>query len=1184
VKLKSIEITGFKSFPEKTEIQLSSGITVIVGPNGCGKSNLVDSIRWVLGEQSVKLMRGNRMEELIFSGTARRKPLNFADVTVLFDEAHHYLPLEYQTVSVSRRIYRSGEGEYFLNKKPCRLKDITELFIDTGIGVETYSLIGQGRVEQMITARPEEHRALFEEAAEIHRYKQRKKEARARLEEMHRNLLRVDDLLAEYEGQQEHLAERAARARQVKTLLAELKSVEKRLLVRQWAQHQEAYEKINKDVLRMNHTALEKDRLMQQLTAKLEIFQGERHTAVKDLEKAREHFQKHKEEIDTLQNQVFLLREKIKHAGELRAYKEESLEEVQGRMAGLGDTLRENEGQLLAVQEEQEALSKRVDFLTARLEKAREAEHLELLEAARTSLSEHNQEIALCKQRIEDDRQRARENRQKRTAVAHGIEEKEQRLRSLQGQKTAGLAARKRLQEERATLEQHGQHLDSSVEKVQATVGKKRQLVHDLHREMENKKARYKYLKESDEDFSYFQHGVKAVMQWAQGATTVEGIYGPFIQLIQVLPQYDKAIETALGTSGQFIVVADENRARQAIEYLKSKQAGRATFLPLSRLRPAKKELPSRPLEGVIERASQLVDAPAPYQKAVDYLLGGTLVARDLELAVKAARQAAAGWKIVTLEGEMITPGGAISGGSSSRQAGSFLARKRERETLAREIKRLEEREAAEMEQLRQHEERMQDLEEKRNAARQQQAALDSARAQQDHELARLADDLQKVQEELAVLQEERQELDRAWETLERARNTREEALQSAEEAVRELQDRLQELGRQAQREESQHKKIQEERIELRVRFSACQEKESALQHNLLKQREEQEHLQELANSLQQESERLQTELNQSQEKERTLLQQIAVEKEQGALLDQEVDRLETARRTMELEAADTEARLEKEKRSLERLQKRTQQGELEGVRYREASRYLGEQLLEKYQLDTRALSWEEDKDEGSEEALIQEKQRLEEELAAKGEVDLRVIDEFERLQQRTRFLQEQRKDLVEGEKGVRSVLSELDRHMEKRFLEALRAIEMHFQDSFQHLFGGGQALLRLTDPDHVLESGIEIVAQPPGKKLQTLSLLSGGEKALTAIALLFALLKYKPVPFCVLDEIDSSLDENNLARFLDFLRAHTEKTQFVVITHKRRTMEEANVLYGVTMEEQGVSKVISLHVSQKAG
>ncbi len=1184
MKLKSIEITGFKSFPEKTEIPLSSGITVVVGPNGCGKSNLVDAIRWVLGEQSVKLMRGNRMEELIFSGTARRKPLNLADVTVLFDEAHNFLPLEYQTVSVSRRIYRSGEGEYFLNKKPCRLKDITGLFIDTGIGVETYSLIGQGRVEQMITARPEEHRALFEEAAKIHRYKQRKKEARARLEEMHRNLLRGEDLLAEYEGQRDHLAEEAARARQVKTLLAALKSVEKQLLLRQWARQQRAYEKTNKDVQRMNYTAQEKERHVQQLAAKLEAMQGKKQAVIKALDGARNQFQKQKEKFDALQGQVFLLREKKKHAGELLAYKEESLEEVQGRMVGLRDTVQENEGQLLLVQKEQETLSERVAFLTARLEKAQDAGHLDLLEQARGSLSTHTRDMALIKQKIEDDRQRDEENRQKRTAVVRGIEEKERGLQDLQENKAAGLAAKKRLQEEKAALEENRQYLDSTRDEIQAAVGKKRQRVNDLHRELENKKARFKYIKEGEEDFSYFQHGVKAVMQWAQGTSPIEGIYGPFVQLIQVLPQYEKAIETALGASGQFIVVADEDKARQAIDYLKSRQAGRATFLPLNRLRVAKKELPSRTLEGVIERASRLVESPAAYQKAVDYLLGGTLVARDLELAVEAARRAPAGWRIVTLEGEMIAPGGAMSGGSSSRQSGSFLARRREREALAREIDRLEEREAAEMKQLRQHEERMQDLEEKSNAARQQQAALDSARAQQDHELVRLEGDLQKGREELGALQAEREELERAREALERERAAREEALQSAEEAVGELQDRIQELSQQAQREESQSKKIQEERIELRVRFSACQEKESALQHNLLKQREEQEHLQELANSLQRESERLQTELNQNQEEERTLLQQIAVEKEQGALLDQEVDRLEAARRTMELEAEDTEAQLEKEKRSLERLQKRAQQGELEGVRFREASRYLGEQLLEKYQLDTRSFSCADTEEESREEDLLQEKQRLEEELAAKGEVDLHVIEEFERLQQRTRFLQEQRKDLVEGEKGVRSVLSELDRHMEKRFLEALRAIEMHFQESFQHLFGGGQALLRLTDPDHVLESGIEIVAQPPGKKLQTLSLLSGGEKALTAIALLFALLQFKPVPFCVLDEIDSSLDENNLARFLDYLKTHTAQTQFVVITHKRRTMEEADVLYGVTMEEQGVSKVISLQISQKAG
>ncbi len=1181
--LKRIDIMGFKSFPEKTEIKLSPGITVIIGPNGCGKSNLVDSIRWVLGEQSVKLMRGNKMEELIFSGTATRKPLNFADVSVVFEEVDKFLPVEYQEISVSRRMYRSGEGEYHLNKKPCRLKDINELFLDTGIGMETYSLIGQGRVEQLINARPEEHRELFEEAAKIHKYKQRKKEARGKLDEMHRNLIRVDDLLAEYQGQTEHLSEEADRAREYKQLQDQCKFLDKQILLKQWAENKAAYDKMEAEVNRINHTLQEKSAAIHQLTEKMKQSELQELDALNQLEEAKRHYQEQKETLDSLQNQVYLARQQIKYNMEKITYKEESYQEVQGRINGLNETIQNNQQDLNTVQEEQKQLGEQASKLTERLNNMQRGQSLAQVESLRESLAGENQKMAVLQQKLQDYEQRLEEIQQQKQETEKLIHAQEQVAKELAEKKGQSLEQLQKLEQDKFELQTRQEQLESQWNKNNAVLSKKRELLRNLGREIEKKKGRFRFLKESEEGFSFFSDGVKAVMQWASSNSLQEGIYGPFIQLIQVSPQYEKAIEVALGASTQFIVVADEGYARRAIEHLKMKQAGKATFLPLDMLKVSRREIPSRSMEGLVDRASQLVQTASQYKKAVDYLLGGTLIAKNLECAVNMAK-GLSGWRVVTLDGEMITPGGAISGGVSSRQSAGFLASKRERQNLEQELNKLDQREKNELKQVQELEGSIKEVESSLNIVKQEIADLAGKENNIHYNLEHLEADLKRETEAVDAARKDKENLEQRWDHLVKEKAAREEELAACDSSIDSFKEQIKELNQKVKREDEEYKKTEEERVEVRVRFSAFQEKESSLQDMLQKQKQEKERLAELSNSLKQEKRGLEEELEKNQTREQSLLHQLEQEKEKSATLETKVEGLEQSAKKQKLEKEEAQSLLEKEKRSLERFQKRSQSLEIEIVRYREAIRYLTEQLLEKYRVDPRKDLSQKQEAEISRAELEKEKQKLENEMDAMGEVDLSVIEEYEKLQQRIHFLTEQRKDLVEGEKGVKSVLNELDQYMEKQFMEALQAIERNFKEIFKKLFGGGQAMLKLTDPDNVLESGIEIVAQPPGKKLQTISLLSGGEKALTAIGLLFAILQYKPVPFCVLDEIDSSLDENNLNSFLQFLKDYSNETQFVVITHRRRTMEEADVLYGVTMEEQGISKIVSINLSQKAG
>lgn len=1178
-----LEINGFKSFPERVRLHFSTGITAAIGPNGCGKSNLVDAIRWVLGEQSVKLLRGSKMEELIFNGTASRKAVNYAEVSLAFADADKYLPLDYSEVIVTRRLYRSGEGEYFLNKNPCRLKDISELFWDTGVGKETYSMIGQGRVDQLINSRPEERRELFEEAAEVSKYKQRKKEASSRIEDMKVNLFRVEDLLEELKGQQEYLALSAEKAREYKALSHSLKEVEKKSLLHRWQDKGLRLEKIEEEQKRimaniqgkkqkLDFVHKELDRLSQLEREINEELEGRRRVAVAS-----------KERLEEKKNNLELLEEKEKFAADKVVMQDNSMKEISHRIAVTKETFKRNEQELKEIEKQQEELGHKATELKNILSSMRDESAIIAQEEMQSRIAEGKEKKAALEQQLLDNRERLRETQNRSEEFEAGLKNKRTKLGELDEIINKYRTDLEDLERKRLEVQDELNNIAQRLQGLHSHIASKKESHKAVERELDKKRNRLRSLQEYEEELSFYGGGVRAVMNAGRKEDFLQGVLGPVAHLIEVSSELERAIEVALGNSVQFIVTETDEVARKAINYLKDKKAGRVTFLPLNLLKQNKRErIPQD--EGIIGSAAQLVNTSPKFEKVIEYLLGRVLIARSLNDALTITRKHKSFWRIVTLEGEMITPGGAITGGAGTKERGGFLQRRREISELVTEVSEIENSFQAGEDELQELIRKAETMQKRKENLEQKDKTLNEEIIKKSSEKDKTEFTRQNISAEIETLEGEKNFLAGRVQVLEKDRQAVNNEYSALEQYISELNNDYNKLSSVVQSKEDDYHSKEEELVDLRIRFSALQEKESTLQSFLSEQTQEKERLEKILADLSQEKERLQKDLNAVKNEKERISKEAEEEKESLKTAEKVLLPLEEKIRSKKTEKETLLTSLEKEKKALEKYERRIPSLDLERVKLEEGRRYLQEQLLEKFRIDPQKMMAEEFVQPESEEKLQEEKKDLQARLQEMGEVNPGVIEEYERLLERVKFLEDQREDLLKGEKGIKKLLKELDTHMEERLQRTLLAVEQNFADVFNKLFGGGQAFLKLTDSQNILESGIDIEAQPPGKKLQNIMLLSGGEKALTAIALLFAILQHKPAPFCVLDEIDSSLDETNLGRFLHFLKKYSGSTQFILITHRKKSMEEADALYGITMEEQGISKVVSLNMKERAG
>jgi chromosome segregation protein len=1177
--LKRMELFGFKSFADKSELGLSPGIAAVIGPNGCGKSNLVDAVRWALGEQSVKSLRGTKMEEIIFSGSDSRKALNFAEVSLTFDGAGSFLNLDYDEITITRRLFRNGDSEYYINKSPCRLKDITEMFMDTGLGKDLYSVIGQGRVDEIINSRPEERREIFEEAAGILKYKLRKKEARRRLDETRDNLIRVQDLIYELDTQVEPLQEQAEITKQYRLLQEQIEGEEKKLLSYQLRKTREDLAKVNRQLESVNDALL--------TTSAQE---GQQEKELQDLKNNLFDQQRARKDEEQNYNQLVRTYEQFESELKLLAERENhikaQLEQNSRRIAQLTELATDFRSQ--KEQAEQDLLKKK-----------EELEHLNAgLEQSKAALTLHEQsQLAQEAEKMQEEIYKASA---RKDAAEIALTESRKRLEKIAGQKKdldlenqslfvklkTCASNREELETKNSSfvslLEKGQQQQQAEMEKeeyCQSDLEQGYAAVNKLKETLQGVKSRLQLLEEQDSALTGYYRGVREVLQARSG---LPGIVGTIADLIRVEGPYIQAVETALGGSLQYLVAESENAVQDAIRYLKERNRGWATFLPLDILHQAADPLERYPgwrdLNGVIGKASELVSADQPYRKAVDYLLSPVLVCRSLDDALNAARFVKHSCRIVTLEGEMINPGGVIRGGSlPSRNAGMPLGRRKE-------IEELTEKKLAYLNELAAAEKELERL--KRFLTEQQKLVAAKTNEIKDvtEQQRFLLNDLDRLQLEESSLQQRVDANSAMLKSIEEEETeiaSRQKDLQTEiETCLTEIKTKGNNLAaiKEDYRQYLVHKEELEEKVtDLLVRISSCREQHEALATRIADLDLNSNKPAAEKSEIEIEYEKHQRELTENESKKLGIIVEIEALNENKAASMIDLDRKNILVSKLEAELIEFEEEGRLRQGRINRQEKRERQLSMEQARLETEVSYQElhfKDLFQTLELVDPGTDFEPD-------GCKQIVDNLREDAEALGEINLGAVEELARLQDRINFLTVQKDDLHKGENSLKKVLAEIDQRMGFYFEEAFNQINENFKQTYSELFEGGQVLLKLTDQENILEAGIEISAQPPGKRLQNITLLSAGEKVLTAIALVFAILRYKPAPFYLLDEVESTLDDANLARFTKFLKQNARQAQFIMITHRRRTMEEAGVLYGVTMPEPGVSKLMSLKLEE---
>ncbi len=1175
--LKSIEVHGFKSFANKITLEFHDGITGIVGPNGSGKSNVADAVRWVLGEQSAKQLRGARMEDVIFSGTQTRKPLGYAYVAITLDNSDHKLAIEYDEVTIARRVYRSGESEYLINGSTCRLKDVQELFLDTGIGKEGYSIIGQGQIDKILSGKPEDRRELFDEAAGIVKFKRRKYAAEKNLEEERLNLSRVTDIMKEIEKQLAPLERQSAVAKVYLKLKEELKSLEV-------AQFLKEYEKLRTS--------------KEQLEEKLEIAGADFEAAKTEYENTKEEYLRLEQQIEdydrsietdrSAYNELMLNKEKAE--GEIKVLKEQisSLQQndkyYQGRIAASEQDIQQKKAEEQRYINEKEGIDLKLAELDDKLSEA-----LSELEQIKENIRQYSREIEECNngifeylninsgiksnmQRYEtmleqntlrkaELNQRILKNKSEESAYTETIDKCREALEQISEKITL-------LTEESGTIEKAITDSQASIDQITLE-----------HTEVQGRylseKSRLDSLINLTERYEGYGGSIKKVME-LKGQTP--GIIGVVADIIKTGKKYETAIETALGGSIQNIVTEDETAAKELITYLKKNKLGRATFLPLTNMSAGGGLQNEKALRepGVLGKASELVEADAKFHALIDYLLGRIIVVDHMDHAAALAKKYQYSLRIVTLEGELLTPGGAISGGAY-RNSSNLLGRRREIEELENQVSALEKRTGKLALQKEEEKNRRTELrgklEELKRVLQQEFLKQNTAKLNLDGELTKRAEAqaiYKEYTKELMEIEAQAKELNA---NLER------------------LQHNLTEnLDKNKEKEESIElitKKLEEER----GREALANEKVNGLKLDLSSQEQNSQFLLENVKRVKREIERLY---------------------EEEAALKADIDKANRIVESKKLAISEAEARILEDQKALSALDEKIklQQKEREQVsavhknffeKRDELSRRMNdldkevfrlnshkEKLIEQADLQTNYM-WEEyeltysgalEYPVQADISLTQAKKSIQEikgKIKELGDVNVNAIEDYKNMSERFTFLSAQSEDLIRSEEALMEIIQELDAEMRKQFQEKFAAINEQFDIVFKELFGGGKADLELTEDEDILEAGIRINAQPPGKKLQNMMQLSGGEKALTAISLLFAIQNLKPSPFCLLDEIEAALDDSNVKRFAKYLNKLSRETQFIIITHRRGTMAAADILYGITMQEKGVSTLVSV-------
>ena len=1180
--LKALEIQGFKSFPDKTTLNFGEDLTAIVGPNGSGKSNISDAIRWVMGEQSAKGLRGAKMEDVIFGGTQKRRQVGFAQVTLILDNTERIFPgMEESEVAVTRRYYRSGESEYYINRQSVRLRDVMELFMDTGLGREGYSIIGQGKIDEILSAKSGERREIFEEAAGISRYRHRKEETERKLERTQENLTRVNDKIAELELQVEPLRGQAEKAKRFLILRDELRTLELSLWLEQLDALKAAEQKIKTDYQAASQERDEARNALDELYA-----EGERYgEAMREKDIASEELRGKSAELEGLrrdqESEIAVLRTGIAHQRENIQRAKEELDETESRSGGLARqaqeqeartaelsaTLSERNAALNLLLEQAKEASERADDVREKMEalRAREADALAAAAELRTEAAAVNAENSQIEAR--------------RDAAAVDRNELKRRLDWTEAQAAENASELRKAREELDTAANRIAGYQLRMEERQKKASGATELRLQMTMDVGGLDNRIRLLTDMEKDYEGFSRAVKAVMQ---AGPRLSGIHGPVAELMRTDAAYTLAIEIALGAALQNIVVDREEDAKRAIEFLKRQDAGRATFLPLTSIRGDELRDDGLSQEaGFVGIASRLVRFEPQYRNIFYNLLGRTVIVENLDFGIALARKRRNAFRIVTLDGQVINRGGSMTGGSVSRGTG-VLSRKAE-------LERLNERAAKLRRDLDAAKQREEQANRELSAARYDMEAAEEQRRQTQDSILRLEEARKHFEESLPNLRGSVENLEEELSTLE-ARLTENRA------RLDELERRTGERNAEAEDCHNQAAEAFAGQSELLARSGTLSETIAAEREALAALTAERDaaanraaDLRKLSQELSGGAEQKEAALKSYEQAIRNAESNIAARQEEvealkakEAALAQELSELNKSR--LELEAQRTaqnrrsqemNENLLRMERLVSRLEQKLSAGALE-------EKQIIDKMWETYEISrTDAMAQRIELE--SVPKATRRAGELKREIHGLGAINMGAIEEFERVNTRYTYLTDQRNDIDKARQELEGIISEITNQMTVIFGNQFRLLSESFQTTFVELFGGGAARLELEDPNDILNCGIEIKAQPPGKTLKTISLLSGGEKAFVAIALYFSILKVHPTPFCVMDEIEAALDDVNVTRYARYMRNLTGKTQFIVITHRRGTMEEADVLYGVTMQEQGISKVLTINLNDMA-
>ena len=1180
--LKKLELQGFKSFANKTSLEFMPGITTVIGPNGSGKSNISDAIRWVLGEQSMKSLRGTKSEDIIFAGTENRKSQGFAEVSLVIDNQDAKLPIEFAEVTITRRLYRSGETGYFINKAPCRLKDILELIMDTGIGKDGYSIIGQGKIDEILSNKSEDRRGIFEEAAGIIKYRTRKAESEKKLEQAKLNLLRVNDILSEIEVNLDPLKLQAEKAKKFLSLRDELKTIEIGLFLVNIESYKVKLKELLKNIdelnfqiddenVNLNNLQQEKDKIKQGLDDLIISIEEMQNLSFESTNK-----------IEKINADINVARERITNNKENFDRYLKEIEEQETRKVELNT-------------EKEERQNKKINLSTNKEKFTKELEEKEKMLAEITAkLSQEETEIEGKKKIVEESQDLKYDKREgiKTQEIVYENLVKREKVLQQELQETISELDEKRLYKTDIAkvftkIEAKRNEYSKKIEEIEEkkTESSKRvaefeTVINNLESEIRVKNSKCKFLQEMEKEKEGYQKAIKEILlECDRNASLKKGVHDVLANLITVPKEYETAIEIALGGTLQNIVTDTEEDAKKLIEYLRKNNLGRASFLPISSVKGKKVDhLIKNGLSGVIGIASDLVKTAPKYEEIILNLLGKTVVVEDMDTAIILARQNKYGFKIVTLKGDIINPSGAISGGSIKQNTTNIIGRAGQIKDLLSELSKLEKNLEKVKNEKKEYIKLITSILEQAETIEKEAQSSEITYATEKQKVESIEEAIAKLENKLANLKKESLDIEK----------TKEQTLITKaryETEIKELEQKMETLNGQisvfAEKNKDNQKYIDDLNFDitnLKISVSSFDESANSLDEIIARIDQDILNIEKGITVKKEQRIKIEQDNKMLEEQITNLNNQIEEIKQNVNQSVEKVEELKKKRQEENSRLDNVELSIAEKLKLLENLKGETAKLDIKKSKIDVELEQIEQKLWEDYEITPNNAEQEFEKPKNVQTTTKRVKE-LKEQIKNLGSINIDSIEEYRQTKERYDFMCEQRLDLEDSSAKLRKVIQDMTKIMKEQFAEKFNIINKNFGEVFKELFGGGKAELKLTDEENILECGIDIEVQPPGKKLQNMTLLSGGEKAFTAIALLFAILKINPAPFCVLDEIEAALDDVNVYRFAEYLKKFADETQFLVITHRKGTMEAADTVYGITMEENGISKLLSMQL-----